>query len=80
MKDAFSTDMSLEAVVRAAVSALAGPDRTLAPGDLEVAILERAEPRRAFRRIEDAETTALLGPAATGGSDDAGGQSESEQQ
>jgi proteasome alpha subunit len=45
------------------VGALAGPDRTLAPQDLEVAVLSRANGRRAFRRIEDAELAALLGAA-----------------
>ena len=43
--------------------ALAGPDRTLAPGELEVAVLSRRNGRRAFRRIEDAELAELLATA-----------------
>ena len=35
----------------AAVGALAGPDRTLGPAELEVAVLERAGARRCFRRL-----------------------------
>jgi hypothetical protein len=34
--------------------------------DLEVAILARADGRRAFRRIEDSETADLLAGPATG--------------
>lgn len=48
--------------VREAVSALGGPDRTLEPDDLEVAVLERGNGRRTFRRIEDAELRELLAP------------------
>lgn len=44
-----------------AVAALAGPDRELAPGDLEVAILERQAERRAFRRIDHLEVAEWLG-------------------
>jgi proteasome alpha subunit len=47
--------------LRAAVDALAGPDRTLGPADLEVAVLDRGLPRRTFRRIEDGDVTDLLG-------------------
>ncbi len=45
----------------AAVGALAGPDRTLGPDELEVAVLDRRNGRRTFRRIEDEELAALLG-------------------
>ncbi|HEX9683667.1 MAG TPA: proteasome subunit alpha [Acidimicrobiales bacterium] len=47
--------------LRAAVGALAGDDRTLTADDLEVAVLERGEDRRHFRRIEDDDLAALLG-------------------
>ena len=47
--------------VRAAVSALAGPDRTLSADDLEVALLVRSKSRRCFTRITDEEIVALLG-------------------
>ena len=48
--------------VRAAVAALAGPDRTLAADSLETAVLDRSNGRRAFRRLTDAEVTAILEP------------------
>jgi proteasome alpha subunit len=44
----------------AAVAALAGPDRTLASDDLEVAVLSRSNGRRAFRRIGNGELATLL--------------------
>src|SRR3954447_15861231 len=61
MAGAFRDGMSLADALQAATTALAGPDRTLAPTDLEVAILVREESRRAFRRIEDPEVAELLG-------------------
>ncbi len=51
---------TLETGLRASVAALAGPDRTLAPDDLEVAVLARGNGRRAFRRIEGAALAGLL--------------------
>ena len=53
LQTAFSAGLDLGAALRAAVSALAGPDRSLAASDLEVAVLARSNGRRAFRRIED---------------------------
>ena len=44
-----------------AIAALAGPDRTLAPTDLEVALLDRGGDRRCFRRLGDPEVTELMG-------------------
>src|SRR5690606_16146466 len=61
LEAAFQPGMDLGDALRAAVGALAGPDRTLAPEDLEVAVLSRRNGRRAFRRIEDAELAGLLG-------------------
>ena len=55
-----SETMDLAAALRAAVGALAGPDRTLAANELEVAVLARSNGRRAFRRIERDELEALL--------------------
>ncbi|MCY4423202.1 MAG: proteasome subunit alpha [Acidimicrobiaceae bacterium] len=46
--------------VRAAVAALAGPDRTLGAASLETAVLDRSNGRRAFRRLTDAEVSAIL--------------------
>jgi proteasome alpha subunit len=51
----------LAAALAAAVSALAGPDRTLAPAELEVALLDRGAERRCFRRLGDDEVAGLLG-------------------
>ncbi len=51
---------SLQDGVRAAVASLAGPERTLGPESLEVAVLDRANDRRAFRRLSDDEVAALL--------------------
>jgi proteasome alpha subunit len=52
--------MDLRSAVGVAVSALAGPDRTLGSAELEAAVLSRTDERRAFRRIEEAELTDLL--------------------
>jgi proteasome alpha subunit len=60
---AFQPGLDLAGAVRAAVGALAGPERELAADELEVAVLSRTNGRRAFRRIEDAELTELLNGA-----------------
>src|SRR5579875_677433 len=51
---------SLEEAVRACRECLAGPDRTLGPGDLEVGVLSAENGRRAFRRLEGETLSALL--------------------
>ena len=63
MESAFQAGWDLGAAVQGAVKALAGPERTLEPKDLEVAVLERStrDARRAFRRVEDEELAGLLG-------------------
>ena len=61
MGSTYSEGWSLSEAVAAATAALAGPDRTIHHQDLEVALLERAAERRAFRRIEDDELAGLLG-------------------
>ena len=53
-------DLDLGAALRAAVSALAGPERILEAANLEVAVLARTTARRAFRRIPEEELTPLL--------------------
>jgi proteasome alpha subunit len=53
-------DWDLAGALKAAAAALAGPDRTLAAGDLEVATLSRGNGRRTFRRIADEELALLL--------------------
>ena len=60
LESSWQAGMSTAAAIQAAVAALAGPDRSLAPDDLEVAILERNGHRRAFRRIEGDELIAAL--------------------
>jgi len=52
--------MTRAAVLKAAVAALGGPDRTLTADDLEVAVLARSNGRRAFHRLEDAEVASIL--------------------
>ena len=60
LEAAFQPGLDLAGALGAAVAALAGPDRTLTAGELEVAVLSRANGRRAFRRVEDDELIALL--------------------
>ncbi len=62
MKESWVAGSDLATVLRAAVDALAGPDRELTEPELEVAVLDRTGPRRAFRRIDDADLVALLTP------------------
>jgi proteasome alpha subunit len=57
---AWQADWDLATAVKAATTALAGPERTLAAGDLEVAILSRGNGRRTFRRIDEGELAQLL--------------------
>jgi proteasome alpha subunit len=60
LETAYEPGLDLGGAVRAAVGALAGPDRTLAASDLEVAALARGNGRRAFLRIEDQDLVDLL--------------------
>lgn len=57
---AWQPGWSLAEALKAATAALAGPDRTLAAGELEVAILSRGNGRRTFRRIDEEELARLL--------------------
>jgi len=61
MGAAWQEGADLASAVRAAVGALAGPDRTLGSTDIEAAVLERSAERRAFRRLDRSEVQALLG-------------------
>jgi proteasome alpha subunit len=64
IKDRFATlDDSVSSfadTLTHAVSALAGPDRTVPPDDLEVGILEDRGSRRTFSRLSDARVSELL--------------------
>ncbi|WP_436795995.1 proteasome subunit alpha [Actinospongicola halichondriae] len=62
---AYEDAMPLDAAVRAAVGALAGPDRALTADELEVAVLARTNGRRKFSRIGPAEVAVLLGESTT---------------
>jgi proteasome alpha subunit len=57
---AWQAEWDLATAVKAATTALGGPDRTLGAGDLEVAILSRNNGRRTFRRIDEGELAQLL--------------------
>jgi proteasome alpha subunit len=61
LEAAYQPGLDLPTALRAGVAALAGPERTLSAGELEVAVLSRTNGRRAFRRIEDEELASLLG-------------------
>ncbi|MCY3806935.1 MAG: proteasome subunit alpha [bacterium] len=58
--DLHDADLDAAAALRAAVGALAGPERTLVADDLEVALLDRTLGRRCFRRLGIAEVDARL--------------------
>ncbi|MHB1930226.1 MAG: proteasome subunit alpha, partial [Acidimicrobiales bacterium] len=60
-------DWDLAGAFAGATAALAGPDRSFAPRDLEVAVLERSNGRRAFRRVLGAELEQLVEGAAAEG-------------
>ncbi len=54
------TNLDEAGAAKAAVSALSGPDRTLTPDEIEIAVLDRREEGRCFRRIVNADIDALL--------------------
>ena len=60
LTESFTDGLDLAAVVRIGVAALAGPERQLSAGDLEVAVLARGNGRRCFQRLDDAEIDAIL--------------------
>jgi proteasome alpha subunit len=60
---AYQPDLPLPQALSAAVAALAGPERTLAAAELEVAVLARGAGRRAFRRLTDEEVDGALAGA-----------------
>jgi proteasome alpha subunit len=60
--ESYQDGWALDAALRGAVAALAGPDRTLEPDDLEVAVLSRANGRRAFRRLAHDELAERMSP------------------
>ncbi len=72
LRSSYRPGLSLDDAIGVAVRALQQPvgndatPRALGRGELEVAVLEQARPRRAFRRISGAALEALL-PAVTNG-------------
>ncbi|MFZ4719987.1 MAG: proteasome subunit alpha [Ilumatobacteraceae bacterium] len=60
LADGIDVTQTLEAAVRVATGALAGPDRTLEADALEVAVLSRRNGRRCFKRLSDATVAAAL--------------------
>jgi proteasome alpha subunit len=60
LEASYSEGLDRTGALRASVTALAGPDRVLAAGDLEVAVLSRTDRRRAFQRFDEEALAALL--------------------
>ncbi len=60
LKETYKPALPLSAIIKIAAQAIAGPDRTLGEPELEVAVLERANEGRTFRRIENEELVPLL--------------------
>ena len=61
LEEGWEPEMLLPNAVSVAVSALAGPQRTLVADDLEIAVLARSDQRRAFGRVEGDDLIGLLG-------------------
>ena len=61
LQESFRPGLSLQEALRAALDALAGSDRQLSPGELEVAVLSRANSRRAFHRLSREQIADLVG-------------------
>ncbi|HYZ97851.1 MAG TPA: proteasome subunit alpha [Acidimicrobiales bacterium] len=82
LRQTYRPGLSLEEALRAAVSALAGADRTLAPTELEVAVLARANSGRTFQRLTRDQVAAALvsGEAAGDGQAPDDGQAPEEGQ
>jgi proteasome alpha subunit len=56
----YEDGMELGAALKLGARVLGAENEPLGPDQLEVALLERARPRRAFRRIKNAELATLL--------------------
>lgn len=63
MRETWDMSADLSAAVRSCVAALAGSDRSLSSGDLEVAHLSRTNGRRCFARFDDLTVHGFLNPA-----------------
>jgi len=62
LQDGYQTGLSLDDAVRLGARSLAqaDPERELTADKLEVAVLERSRPRRAFRRLNDLQVADVL--------------------
>jgi proteasome alpha subunit len=60
LSESFVDGLDLASAVRTGVAALSGADRTIEVGDLEVAVLERGNGRRCFRRLTDDDLRSML--------------------
>jgi proteasome alpha subunit len=78
LQQAWSPGLDLPSALRTAVAALSGPDRIIAPGEVEAAVLARNGGRRAFRRIDHDELTAVLPATPAGNTAAPGGNPGSE--
>ena len=58
--EARGDDPDLAGVLRAAVAALSGPERSLGADEVEAALLDRAGTRRCFRRLSRDEVATAL--------------------
>jgi proteasome alpha subunit len=58
--EGWAEGLDLAGAIRLGASALSGPDRTIDPGDLEVAMLSRTNGRRCFRRVTEDALPGLL--------------------
>jgi proteasome alpha subunit len=66
LSSSYREGWSLAEAIGSCVAALAGPNRELGVGDLEVAVLEKSDERRAFRRVSNGELAELLGSESRG--------------
>ena len=60
LESRFNTDLDSAAAIRLGAAVLAGPDTVLTADQLEVALLDRARPRRKFRRIRGEQLAGIL--------------------
>jgi proteasome alpha subunit len=60
LESRYNPELDSGAAIRLGAAVLGGPDTLLTADQLEVAILDRSKPRRAFRRIEGDELAEIL--------------------
>jgi proteasome alpha subunit len=60
LESTYRDDLDLATAIKVAVSALTGPERSVAADDLEIATLVRNGRRRSFSRISDEAVAAAL--------------------